>query len=414
MDKFSHIDLFSGIGGFHLSINKYKGECIGFSEIDKFAIDSYCSNFDIDKSLNLGDITKLDTLPYCDILTAGVPCQSWSIAGKNLGFNDSRGKLWDNVIDLLGKSKPKVFIFENVKGLYDPRNKESLSYIINNIRNVGYYVDYYLINSNEYGSIQNRVRLYIIGFKCKSHYDLFKLDNPYINKLNISNYLDLSDINSNFDQNDVECFMFNDLRNGKDTIHSWDIIDTTSRQKHICLILLQNRRKSKYGKSDGNPLSYSDFIDIDSSINQNEIDELVDIGIFKIKNVDGNQIKYDFKNSKISSGIFGINRLFLPNCKHYPTLVASDTNDFICDYISFNEYIYINNESLKDYVINNIIKYKKYRQITKNEACLIQGFPKDFKLPYNRNRWMKLIGNSVSINVIDMLIKNIIKTNVFK
>ena len=83
---FSFVDLFSGIGGFKIALESNGGRCLGFSEINKDAIEYYCKNFDEDESKNFGDITKIDSLPKHDLLTAGVPCQSWSIAGKNLGF----------------------------------------------------------------------------------------------------------------------------------------------------------------------------------------------------------------------------------------------------------------------------------------------------------------------------------------
>ncbi|MFN5861937.1 MAG: DNA (cytosine-5-)-methyltransferase, partial [Pseudanabaena sp.] len=76
-------------------------------------------------------------------------------------------------------------------------------------------------------------------------------------------------------------FLFNDLRNGHTTIHSWDIIDTTQRQKDICLLLLKNRRKSAYGELDGNPLSLEHFQTLDSSINQDEINQLIELEILK-------------------------------------------------------------------------------------------------------------------------------------
>jgi DNA (cytosine-5)-methyltransferase 1 len=85
---FKFIDLFSGIGGFRLALNNLGGECLGYSEIDKNAIASYCENFEEAQDSNFGDITKITSLPEHDLLTGGVPCQSWSIAGKNLGFDD--------------------------------------------------------------------------------------------------------------------------------------------------------------------------------------------------------------------------------------------------------------------------------------------------------------------------------------
>ena len=143
--KFTFIDLFAGIGGFKMALSANGGTCTGFSEVNKDAINAYCENYDIEPESNFGDITKIKELPRHDILTGGVPCQSWSIAGRNLGFDDDRGQLWNDTIFLLNQSKPKAFIFENVKGLVDPRNKEALTYILDRIKEAGYHANYYVI-----------------------------------------------------------------------------------------------------------------------------------------------------------------------------------------------------------------------------------------------------------------------------
>lgn len=178
MAHFSFIDLFAGIGGFRLALESVGGTCLGFSEIAPDAIHTYCKNFDEDESANFGDITKLKTLPQHDFMTAGVPCQSWSIAGKNLGFDDDRGQLWNDTIYLLNKVRPKAFIFENVKGLSDPRNKEALEYILMRIKKAGYYAKKFLLNAYDYGVPQTRVRIYIIGFREKKYLDSFALPAP--------------------------------------------------------------------------------------------------------------------------------------------------------------------------------------------------------------------------------------------
>ncbi|MFK5971618.1 MAG: DNA cytosine methyltransferase, partial [Candidatus Marithrix sp.] len=121
------------------------------------------------------------------------------------------------------------------------------------------------------------------------------------------------------------------------------------------------------------------------------------------------EVRYDFKNTKISTGLFGVNRIFLPSSDIFPTLVASDTND----YIALKNIKPIDKNSYKSRFIEEIYRAKQYRKITKNEACLIQGFPKNFILPDSRTRWMKLIGNSVSVPVIDRLCKAILQTGVF-
>lgn len=488
--RFTFIDLFSGIGGFKMALNSNGGKCLGFSEVNRDAIKVYCQNYQIDESANFGDIRDIKSLPVHDLLTAGVPCQSWSIAGKNLGFNDDRGQLWNDTLYLLNQSQPKAFIFENVKGLVDPRNRSALDYILKRIEQAGYHANYYVINSNDYGVAQNRIRIYIIGFREKKFYDVFIQPKAIEKKTVLADILnieisksqqvvektDLFGFNANAYKsmslsskngfNDY--FLFNDLRNGETTIHSWDILDTTERQKEICLILLKNRRKKQFGLLDGNPISLLQFQSIDPSISKNELDGLVDMEIFKripytfeitdnnieglsedeveiLKSVKNNTFqldeikvrnkskikvsslasilgaltdkgnikcigeRYEFKNTKISSGINGINRIFLPTSDVYPTLVASDTND----YVALKAIPAETNESYKKKFLKEIYFENEYRKITKEEACQIQGFPKDFELPESRSRWMKLIGNSVSVPVIESLIKAIISTKVF-
>jgi DNA (cytosine-5)-methyltransferase 1 len=487
-NDFTFIDLFSGIGGFKMALSKYGGKCLNFSEINKDAIHTYCENYKVHIKNNLGDITKINELPDHDILTAGVPCQSWSSAGKKLGFNDSRGQLWNNTIYLLKQSQPKAFVFENVKGLADPRNKESLDYIHKKISEAGYYSKHFLINSYNYGVPQNRERIYIIGFKEEKYFKYFEFLKPNNNKLNLANILGISSNEKNIDEqrdlfSDIiskrqmslsskngvnDYFLFNDLRNGKTTIHSWDIIDTTQRQKEICLLLLKNRRKKLFGKLDGNPISLKQFKSLDNTINKQELEELIRLDIFKkeefrfeilisgLSNLTPEELeviesqingfvfvdelktfkkfknrnvqlknilnilkekkvlkcvekRYNFKNTKISTGLFGISRVFLPSSNLFPTLVASDTND----YISEKSLNFKNDEDYKTEFLNKIYIPKNFRKITKEEACKIQGFPKNFILPQKRTRWMKLLGNSVTVPVIEIIIKSIINTGVF-
>ena len=479
MTKFSFIDLFAGIGGFHQALKNVGGKCIGFSEIANDAINSYCTNYKIDKSKNLGDITQLENLPKHDFMTAGVPCQSWSIAGKKLGFDDDRGQLWNDTLFLLKKSRPKAFIFENVKGLADPRNKEAFDYILQRIKEAGYFAHHYILNAYDYGVPQTRVRIYIIGFKEKKYYDRFILPKANPGSVQLGDILDGFERGHNSsnvkprwslscnEKGFNDYFLFNDLRNGHTTIHSWDIVPTTERQKKICYLLLQNRRKSKYGILDGNAMGINHFQDLDHSITRTDLEELVKIGILKhspykyeiyhktietssdedfllsnnksniilvdelrlnkefrkrkigildtLQNLENKGIvrcietRYDFKNTKISTGLNGINRIFLPNSKIYPTLVASDTNDFV----STTNIKAENKEEWKAAFIKEIYETGKFRKISKSEACKIQGFPSDFILPESRPRWMKLIGNSVAIPVVTQLANSIVETGVF-
>lgn len=482
MTNFTFIDLFAGIGGFRLALESVGGTCIGFSEIAPDAINTYCKNFIEDESSNLGDITKLKSLPEHDFMTAGVPCQSWSIAGKNLGFDDDRGQLWNDTLYLLNKVRPKAFIFENVKGLADPRNAEALNYILERIKQAGYYAKVNVLNAYDYGVPQTRVRIYIVGFKEKKYLDKFTLATARPGSVQLSDVLDGCDAkecrqsNDNIARWSLSCnekgfndyFLFNDLRNGSTTIHSWDIQDTTDREKDICYLLLKNRRKDKYGDLDGNPLNIKHFQELDSSIKESELNGLVEKGILKKVsylyevcqiceqlNEDAKWIlsqakegtinfdnlksskelkrrklnaqeslaaleaigaikcieeRYDFKNTKISTGLAGVNRIFLPSCKIYPTLVASDTNDYVT-----TENISADNiDEFRIKFMQSVYRKGNYRKISKQEACRIQGFPADYLLPTTRARWMKLIGNSVAIPVIKMLANAIVNTGIFE
>lgn len=489
--KFTFIDLFAGIGGFRKAMEDNGGECLHFSEINSDAINTYIVNSSEPIQKNLGDITKIKSLPSHNLLTAGVPCQSWSIAGKNLGFDDDRGQLWNDTIFLLNQSRPDAFIFENVKGLVDPRNKKALKYILERIEEAGYFANYYVLNSFDYGVPQNRLRIYIVGFKDPKIAETFRIPKPIHNKVKLASIL--NGFTKKIDEEEIKLprdlfgniinqkrmslstsnglndyFLFNDLRNGHSTIHSWDIIETTERQKDICYLLLKNRRKNVYGCLDGNPLSLKQFQGLDKTISKNELEELINLKIFKkidyafkinpdkllnlddeeqmilesckghiliidelktnrelklkkvsiTKNIEAlldkgvleiSESRYDFKNTKISTGLNGVNRIFLPSSNIFPTLVASDTNDFVTTQLikAKNEYEH------KKKFIEKVYNKENYRRITKEEACLIQGFPKDYILPDSRARWMKLIGNSVSVPVIDLLVKAIIDTGVF-
>ncbi len=121
------------------------------------------------------------------------------------------------------------------------------------------------------------------------------------------------------------------------------------------------------------------------------------------------EIRYEFRYTKISTGIEGINRVFLPKSEAFPTLVASDTNDFVAMKDVQSETV----DGFKQAFLQEIFHKRLFRKVSKEEACMIQGFPKDFQLPASRNRWMKLIGNSVSVPVIKTLLTAIAETGCF-
>lgn len=176
-EKFRFIDLFAGIGGFHIAMHDAGGECVFASEWDKFARITYEENFkNISPKLfendNFNwDINDVDPekVPDFDVLCAGFPCQPFSHAGLKKGFEDTRGTLFFNIAKIINTKKengnpPKVLILENVKGLKGHDKGRTLITIIEVLDSLGYNVNSKILNSKYFGVPQNRERLFIIAW----------------------------------------------------------------------------------------------------------------------------------------------------------------------------------------------------------------------------------------------------------
>jgi len=137
--------------------------CVGYSEIDKYATKVYERHFPDAK--NYGDITKINAaeLPDFDCLVGGFPCQAFSIAGKRGGFDDTRGTLFFDLARILRAKRPRLFVFENVKGLLSHDNGRTFSTIIQTIDELGYDCQWQVLNSKNHGVPQNRERIIIVG-----------------------------------------------------------------------------------------------------------------------------------------------------------------------------------------------------------------------------------------------------------
>ena len=183
--------MFSGIGGFELAIKQayeelsdlrpvqqhnpsrpkqqhnitdelQQWECVGYSEIDKYAIQVYQSHFD---HKNYGNATTInaDELPDFDLLVGGFPCQAFSIAGKRRGFEDTRGTLFFDIARILRAKQPRNFVLENVKGLLSHDNGQTFRTIIVTLADLGYDLQWQVLNSKNFGVPQNRERVFIVG-----------------------------------------------------------------------------------------------------------------------------------------------------------------------------------------------------------------------------------------------------------
>lgn len=169
-EKIKFIDLFCGIGGFRIAMdetcleNDINPQCVFSSDIDKHCQDSYELNFG---ERPFGDITKIEAnqIPDHDILFAGFPCQPFSIIGQMKGFEDTRGTLFFHIAEILSVKKPKAFILENVKQLVGHDGGKTLKTILESLKNLGYHVQYTVLNALDYGLPQKRERIIIVGHR---------------------------------------------------------------------------------------------------------------------------------------------------------------------------------------------------------------------------------------------------------
>lgn len=187
-------EMFSGYGGASFALKKanINYECIGFSEIDKYAIQCFKQNHGEIK--NFGDCTKIDpgSIDDFNFLTGGFPCQSFSRAGNCLGELDTRGTLFYEIIRIAEEKKPKVMLLENVRDLLAPRHKETFKKILSELDRIGYHVNYEILNSSDYGIPQSRNRVFFVCFRkdLKDKFNLFEFPKKETLKLYLDDILE--------------------------------------------------------------------------------------------------------------------------------------------------------------------------------------------------------------------------------
>ena len=174
MAKLTFIDLFAGIGGFHLALHNVGAECVFASEWDEAARLTYETNFSkispkLFKEGNFaGDITAISkkSIPDFDILCAGFPCQPFSQAGFRKGFADIRGTLFFDIAEIIRIKKPKAFFLENVRGLYSHDEGRTFETIKKTLtEDLGYTFHHSIVKASDHGLPQHRPRLFMVGFK---------------------------------------------------------------------------------------------------------------------------------------------------------------------------------------------------------------------------------------------------------
>jgi DNA (cytosine-5)-methyltransferase 1 len=253
-NTFKFIDLFAGIGGFHLAIHNLGGECVFASEWDKYARITYEENFktistEIFKNGKYNwDINDIEPpeIDNFNVLCAEFPCQPFSIAGKREGFNYTRGTLFFNIEEIISVKRPKVVFIENVKNLASHDKGKTFETIIQILEDkLGYNAYSKVLNSATHANIpQNRERIFIIAFdpnQVKNHSD-FKFPNTKPIKKNIHDVLENEKQPDNLYNKEDHQYYTELKRNmiSKDTIYQWRRVYVRENKSNLCPTLTAN------------------------------------------------------------------------------------------------------------------------------------------------------------------------------
>lgn len=179
-----YLDMYSGIGGFRSALDEVGGfECVGYCEIDKFAKQAYETLYDTKGEMYFEDARNInpDDLPDIDLICAGFPCQSFSIAGRQQGFDDTRGTLFFEVARIAAAKRPALLFLENVQNLLSHDKGWTFETILEVLDDIGYDVSWTVLNSANFGVPQSRNRVFITGFlrgRCAGEIFAFSQANP--------------------------------------------------------------------------------------------------------------------------------------------------------------------------------------------------------------------------------------------
>ncbi|HDZ4341942.1 TPA: DNA cytosine methyltransferase [Campylobacter jejuni] len=233
--------LFAGIGGIELGFKKVGFDCVWAVEMDQKACETYKANHQniiINKDIN--DV-KLNTLADIDILTAGFPCQAFSVAGYRKGFNDERGNVFFGILRYLEYFKPKIVFLENVKNLKTHDKGKTLKIILKELQKLGYFVKYEILNTAKYGNIpQNRERIYMIGFLDFNIYEEFNFPSEVKLTKSIQKLLDKKASEEFYYVNTKYYEILKENMKNKNTLYQWRRHYVRENKSNLCPTLTAN------------------------------------------------------------------------------------------------------------------------------------------------------------------------------
>lgn len=177
------VSLFAGIGGFDIAFSNAGFDTIWANDIDKYACQTFKAN--VHENIVCGDINEyLDEIPSHDVLVGGFPCQPFSTLGKLKGFDDERGTMFFTIKEIIKKHDTKVVVLENVKNIINHNGGKTFKRIVSDLEKLGYYVNFKVLNSADFGIPQRRNRVYIVAFN-KRYYHKRAFSYPKAKKLTL-------------------------------------------------------------------------------------------------------------------------------------------------------------------------------------------------------------------------------------
>lgn len=352
-------------------------------------------------------------IPDFDYLLAGFPCQPFSSAGSRKGFLDTRGTLFFEIERILkgkidGGRPVKGFLLENVEGLINHENGDTLKTIISHLEELGYHVNYKLIDAQYFGLAQSRKRVYIVGsLTSKIGLDDFEVESTTLGEI-LDTGLPTTDskltklLLKNYTVDELKGKSIKDKRGGSDNIHSWEIElkgETSKQERKLLNAMLKERRKKHWAEEigitwmDGMPLTTEQirtFFDVPNL--QEMLDKLTEQGYLSYEhpkeqmvNEQGAKIRvpddtkpkgYNIVAGKLS---FEFSKILDPN-ELAPTLVAMDVSKL------------------------GVVDGDGIRPLTIKECQRLCGYPDDYNLStIKETEAYDLLGNTVCVPVIEKI-----------
>lgn len=424
VQDFTFVDLFAGIGGFHQALSNMGGRCVAASEINKEAIKVYKTNFP-DTEI-IGDITKeWRRLPKFDVLAGGFPCQPFSKAGKQQGFNDmERGNLFYTIIDILkAHSECKFVILENVKNLSD--KSENWDTITSELKKLNFYIteDPLILSPTQFGIPQLRERVYILGIR-KDIRDDNKLKNGFIHMEDLGDFNDLPKVREGCSIGAITSILEDNLS---------ESLNLTKQENEILDAWLEFKNITNFDKAGvpiwldffGYKLDTYDFTNfrfdhVIKDENGRQIEtkaKIYEMPEWKQKFILKNREFYSKHKYEIDQWILKHDMLNKPkiykkfewNCGDYG---ITDYKNTIIQFRQSGIRVKVNNFFPTLVAINNtpIIfddQRKLLRRISPREAANLQSFNNNFILSENSTHIYRQLGNAVNVKVIEKVFEKL-------